>query len=132
MGRSPHQASQQQSRVSTGKRSSPFALIANGRSAWAVRFRTLIAQRVADLGGLDALSAAQHSLVRRSAMLELSLEKMESDAANGADIDFDVYTRASGTLLRLLKTLGLKKHTSIKPAPSLANWQRSERPWSAE
>jgi hypothetical protein len=58
-------------------------------------------------------------------MLELSLEKLENDAATGGNVDLDVYTRASGTLMRLLKTLGLKKQTA-KPAPSLNNWRLSD------
>jgi hypothetical protein len=124
MGSPPHNASKQKNRVSVAVRSSPFALTnaGDGRSAWVVRFRTLCTQRCTDLGGVDSLSAQQQSLVRRSVMLELALEKMESDAANGSPVDLDVYTRASGTLLRLLRTLGLKKQAA-KPAPSLSNWR---------
>src|SRR5437867_4223609 len=98
------QATRSKARVSTGKRSSPFALN-DGRSAFAVRFRTLCAQRCADLGGPDILSAQQLSLVRRSVILELSLEAMENDAAAGQSLDAAAYAQASGTLLRILRAL---------------------------
>jgi hypothetical protein len=124
MGSPPHQASKQRSRVRTQQRSGAFALD-DGRSAYAVRFRALCASKCDSLGGVDALSAQQLSLVRRSVVLELSLEAMENGAAAGSPIDAATYAQASGTLLRILRSLGLKK-VSTKPAPSLSNWRGGE------
>jgi hypothetical protein len=128
MARQHSASSSTRARVSTGKRArtSPFALTdaGDGRSVWATRFRTLIAQRLRDLG--NDLSAQQHSLVRRSVMLEISLERLEAETASGVPVSISDYAHASGTLLRILRALGLKKQTATKRTPSLANWQRGE------
>jgi hypothetical protein len=52
----------------------------DGRSAWARRLRDLIRLYVADLGGEDNVSAAEHSLARRAATLTLELELLERNS----------------------------------------------------
>jgi hypothetical protein len=84
----------------------------DGRSAWARRLRDLIRLYVCDMGGEDAVSAAEHSLARRAATLTLELELLEKKfaLANGAKPnDLDLYTRTAGGLRRLLESVGLKR-----------------------
>ena len=44
----------------------------DGNSAWSRRYRDLVAAHASDLGGADALSAAQASLVRRASAQRVS------------------------------------------------------------
>jgi hypothetical protein len=94
------------SRVSTGR-----SLFANsdGRSLWARRFRDLLHLHCDDLGGASTLSECQLSLVRRMATLEISLEQMEGELAEGRPVNLDIYGRLSGHLRRLVETLGAKR-----------------------
>jgi len=66
--------SPQRSRITNGT-----SLLADvdGRSAWARRCRDLIALHTDDLGGADAVSTAEASIVRRAAVLTMELERME-------------------------------------------------------
>jgi hypothetical protein len=48
------------------------------RAAWVRRLRDIIQGHVADAGGIDLLSTAEQSIVRRAAMLELQLEMLET------------------------------------------------------
>jgi hypothetical protein len=72
------------------------------RSAWMRRLRDLFAEHISDLGGEDALSAAERALVRRCAMLTLQLELMESrwNENNGeaAPRALETYQRTVGAL----------------------------------
>ena len=63
------------SRISNGS-----ALLAgvDGRSTWARRLRDLIALHLSDLGGEDAVSEAERSIVRRVATHTVKLERMEA------------------------------------------------------
>ena len=54
------------SRVTNG---SLLPSITDGRSAWVRRCKDVISAHLADLGGEDATSAAERSLVRRAAVL---------------------------------------------------------------
>jgi hypothetical protein len=77
------------------------------------RFRDVFAMHVADLGGEENISEAEKSLVRRAATLTALCERLEFEfALNDADASankLDQYQRLSGTLNRLLKTVGLKR-----------------------
>ncbi len=94
------------SRVTNGRRS---FVDGDGNSAWARRWRDLIALHVSDLGGADAMSEAQLSLVRRCATIEAELEAAEGRLSKGEEIDLDAYTRAAGHLRRILESLGLRR-----------------------
>jgi hypothetical protein len=85
-------------------------LIGDKRTTWAKRFVTLFDQHVADLGGIEP-SAAQASLCRRAATLEIGLEHLEQRMAGGDDDPalLDQYARSAGTLKRLLEALGIER-----------------------
>jgi hypothetical protein len=94
------------SRVTTGR--SLFAE-SDGRSPWARRFRDLLHLHCDDLGGADTLSECQLSLVRRMATLEITLEQLEGEMAEGREVDLDLYGRLSGHLRRIVETCGVKR-----------------------
>jgi hypothetical protein len=79
---------------------------------WARRLRDLIELHIDDLGGIDAVSAAERSIVRRAATLTVELERLETTfALAGAALpqELDLYQRTAGNLRRLLEGLGLKR-----------------------
>src|ERR1700686_4962965 len=77
------------SRVGNGKTLLPMV---DGRSATARRFKDLVEDIAADLGGKDHLSEGQRQLIRRAAMLSAESERMEALAARGeAEFDIDLY-----------------------------------------
>jgi hypothetical protein len=106
------------SRITNGK-----ALLSglDGRCVWARRMSDLISLHILDLGGADAASEAELSLVRRAATLTVELELLELKfaKAGGADTaDLDLYQRAANSLRRLLETVGLKRRPKdITPLP---------------
>jgi hypothetical protein len=97
------------------------------RSKWARRFVDLFGLHTEDLGGVDRLSEAQKSLVRRAASLEVELEKQESALAQGETVDIDAYGRAANTLRRLLEVLGIEKKAKTVEV-TLADIIRQHRP----
>jgi hypothetical protein len=98
------------SRVTNGR-----TLFADGgdmRSPWARRLRDLICLHISDLGGIEAVSEAERSIVRRAATITVELERLEARfaTAEAATADeLDLYVRAAGNLRRLLESLGLRR-----------------------
>lgn len=105
-------------------RSTTRSRIANGtatllgakdeRSLYVRRMKEIIAEHVSDLGGIDAISAGEKSLVRRVAVLTVELEKLETRFAEDPSVGertLDLYNRTAGNLGRLLDRLGLKRRT---------------------
>ncbi len=95
------------SRVGNGKTLLPMV---DGRSATARRFKDLVEDIAADLGGKDHLSEGQRQLIRRAAMLSAESERMEALAARGeAEFDIDLYGMICDRLGRLFGRLGLER-----------------------
>jgi hypothetical protein len=96
------------SRVSNGR--SLFAPgEADGRGAWARRFRDLVDLHAEDMGGRDTLSEAQISLIRRAAAIEVELERYEGQMSQGEPVDLDMFARTSSHLRRILETVGVRR-----------------------
>lgn len=99
----------------------------NENSAWVRRCKDLINLHIADLGGEANVSAAEHALVRRAAVLITELEKLEIKFAtreDGASVhDLDRYARGASTLRRLFQVIGLKRR-SRDVGPSLGDLMR--------
>lgn len=91
----------------------PGALIGvDGRTAWARRFRDLVHQHMADLGGEDRLSQAELTLINRAATLTCELERMDTrfaEAGEASRDDLDTYQKTAGALRRLLESIGLER-----------------------
>jgi hypothetical protein len=84
-----------------------------GDTAWSRRFRDILDLIVADLTTPNTeLSEAQRQLARRATMLCVNCEKLEGKAAEGEDVDLDLYGRLTAHLSRTFQRLGIKKATS--------------------
>jgi hypothetical protein len=81
----------------------------------------LIESHTSDLGGEDAVSEAERSIIRRIATLTVELERMEVEfaAAGSAQPDqLDLYQRTANSLRRLLEAIGLKRRArDVTPDP---------------
>jgi hypothetical protein len=100
------------SKVTNGKRL--FAdMTVDGRSGWSRRLRDLLQLHVADLGGEDVVSTAEHSLCRRISTITVELELLERKFAlkgKGANADdLALYITGANSLRRLLESIGLKR-----------------------
>lgn len=87
-------------------------LAADGRSLWARRYREMLADHVSDLGGVEMVTASELSILRRACALAVELEAMEATFASDGGADpkaLDVHQRASGSLRRLLESVGLER-----------------------
>jgi hypothetical protein len=94
------------SRVTTGRK---VFVEGDGNSRWARRYRDLIAAHCQDLGGVDLLSEAKLSLIKRASAIELELEQAEGRLSMGEAVDLDAFTRAASHLRRLFEVLGLER-----------------------
>jgi hypothetical protein len=72
----------------------------DGRSTWVRRLRDLINLHPSDLGGEDAVSEAERSIIRRVATLTVELERMESVFASAGEALTDkergIFTKLTG------------------------------------
>lgn len=96
----------------------------DGRSAWVRRLKDLIELHTSDLGGPDAISTAELSVVRRASTLVVELEMLEARfaEAGGATADeLDLYARVSGNLRRLYEATGLQRRAR-DVTPSLSQY----------
>jgi hypothetical protein len=93
------------SAVSNGSRATLFG---DGRSAGARRYRDLVAEFAAEVGGMAALPATTQQVVRRLAQVSVELELLEAQRAAGNAIDpvaFVTLVNSQRRLLRDLKSL---------------------------
>jgi len=101
--------SKTRSRISNGTALLPGI---DGRSTWVRRLRDLMALHLADMGGVDNVSEAEKSIIRRIACLTVELERIELDFATADEqlpAKLDQYQRCANTLRRLLEAVGLKR-----------------------
>lgn len=97
------------SRISNGSAVLPGV---DGRGTWARRLRDLIGLHLSDLGGDDAVSEAEGSIIRRAAALTVELERMEvvfAVAGEASREQIDLYQRTANSLRRLLEAVGLQR-----------------------
>ena len=81
------------SRVSNGK--DLFVGGVDGRSAYARRYRDILAQLTSDIGGDP--SEAQAIIIRRATQLAVWCEMAEGDAASGLPLNVTEYCTATNT-----------------------------------
>ena len=113
----PPVPSRHRSAVTNGKR---LHVVQPGDTAWARRFRDVLAEITNDLGGPDLLSEGQRQLIRRATTISIMCEKLEGDAAAGATIDLETYGKLTDRLGRTFQRLGLKREPR-DVGPSLAD-----------
>jgi hypothetical protein len=107
------------SRVTNGKR---LFVEADGRGPWARRWRDVLAEITSDLGGPDLLSEAQRQLIKRAATLCIMCERMEGQAAEGTEIDLEIFGTLTDRLGRTLQRLGLRRVPRDVTPPSVAEY----------
>jgi hypothetical protein len=108
------------SRVGNGAKLLPLT---DGRSATARRFKDLVEDISADLGGKALLSEGQKQLTRRAAMLSAECERQEALAARGeAEFNCELYGTMCDRLGRLFGRLGLERKARDVTPPTLAQY----------
>jgi hypothetical protein len=89
----------------------------DGRSVVARRYADIAAAVVADQGGVDQCSESRLQLIRRFAASAVLAEQMESDLANGKQIDFSEHALLCSSLVRLANRIGINRVAKdISPA----------------
>src|SRR5688500_10069298 len=84
----------------------------DGRSLWARRLRDLITLHLSDLGGEDAVSEPERSIVRRASALTVELEHLEAKfliSGSATPRQLELYGRTANTLRRLLESVGMQR-----------------------
>jgi hypothetical protein len=83
------------------------------RSTFCRRYRDLIVEHTASLGGADNLSAGEMAILRRGCMLLLQLERMECEFAEHDGIvsndTLEVYQRLVSCMRRTFESIGLQR-----------------------
>jgi len=89
----------------------------DSRCFWVKRCKEILTAHVTDLGGEDALSEAERSIVRRAAVLVVECERLERRFAlvpmheTVSLGELHTYSMLANTLRRLLDMAGLEKRT---------------------
>jgi hypothetical protein len=99
----------QRSRVSNGKKLFAAAT-ADGRSAWARRYRDLLAIHIADSGGEAVVSGKELAIIKRATRIELEMEMSDAEAAAkgtpASAEDLYLYFTGSNSMRRLFESVG--------------------------
>jgi hypothetical protein len=102
----------QRSRASNGSRLFAMAT-ADGRSAWARRYRDLLSIHVSDAGGETVISGAELAIIKRATRIEVEMEFSDAVAADkGTASSAEVllsYCTGSNSMRRLFESVGLKR-----------------------
>jgi len=95
-------------------------LVADGRSQYAKRFRKLVEDFVAQLGGDP--NAEDAALIRQTVHLILTGEQMQAAAINGEDVDVDAVVRINSETRRNLAMLKARADKSKPASQTLADF----------
>lgn len=96
----------------------------DGRSTWARRLRDLISLHLSDLGGDEAASEAEHSIIRRASCLTVELERLGLVFATQGEAtaeQLDLYQRTANSMRRLLEAVGIERRQR-NVTPSVAEY----------
>ncbi|RWC92301.1 MAG: hypothetical protein EOS72_01925 [Mesorhizobium sp.] len=114
------------SRITNGKDLLPGV---DGRTFWVRRMRDVMALHVSDLGGVEACSEAEKSIIRRAAAITVEMERLErlfalaEDTGPGLDA-LSLYSRLANTLRRLLDMTDLQRRTR-DATPTIDDYMRT-------
>ena len=84
----------------------------DGRSVFRRRHKVLVRQFTADLGGQDACSTAELTLIERLAVITIEMERRETEfalAGHIPDDQFALHLTASNAMRRLCESIGLRR-----------------------
>lgn len=93
----------------------------DGRTVGAKRYRELVEQLSAELGG-GPLSAIDTGLIRTAAAVSLRIERLQVAIVTGAPTDDDEIVRLSSEHRRILSTLRAKASKRRPAGPTLADF----------
>jgi hypothetical protein len=99
----------------------------DGRTVSARRFRDLVCDFAAPLGGFDNLSEADAVLVREVAAKTIEAEVLQAKLANGEATDSNSSVRVGNVLSRLLAQLERRRRALAPKSPTLADILRAAR-----
>lgn len=97
----------------------------DGGNTWGKRFRTVLHRHLTDLGGAANCSHAEQALAQRASCLIVELELLEgkfAQAGGAKNWELLEYGRATNTLARTLKLLGLQRRPRDVSALSLKQY----------
>jgi hypothetical protein len=97
----------------------------DGRFHAALRYRDILEQIQADLGGPDGLSEAQRQLARRAATMCAQAEIMEAEAVSGRAFDVHCFATLANCQRRLFESIGIERR-SRDITPSLSNYLQAK------
>lgn len=98
----------------------------DGRTRSAQLVSKTIDALVADLGGGDALSAAEHLIVRRAAIAGAMSEDLAARWLTGDPVDPAIFATLANVERRQLETVGIKRR-SRDVTPSLQSYLESRK-----
>jgi hypothetical protein len=84
----------------------------DGRSTWVRRAKDVHSQLVQDRGGVEVVSLAETLIMRRAAVLESELERLElifAKAGKAEPSELCLYQTCANTQRRLLESIGLER-----------------------
>jgi hypothetical protein len=96
----------------------------DGRSTWVRRARDVHGMLITDKGGAEAVSVAETLIMRRAAVLESELERLElifAKAGKAEPSELCLYQTCANAQRRLLETIGLERR-SRDITPTLASF----------
>ncbi len=99
----------------------------DGNSAAARRFRDLVGDFIADLGGLEMCSTIKLGLIRRLAAVTVQVETLEAKVINGQPVEAATLCQLASTALRLSQRLGLERVAREVKTPRLADLLQPQR-----
>ncbi len=97
----------------------------DGRRASARRFRDLVSDLGAELGGLASLSTADVGLLRQAAAMTMSAESLQAAIVRGETVDADALVRLSSEARRVIMTLRRHARPAKQPISALADYLAS-------
>jgi len=96
--------------------------LVDGRTSVARHYGQAVDDLAADLGGADAVTAAERELVRRAAGLSVLATRAAAALLNGEAIDVSELVSVANAQRRLLVTLGLERRQ--RDVPDLHDYLR--------
>jgi hypothetical protein len=98
--------------------------MAEAETAFARRYREIIAEITSDQGGADRLSKLRRHLIHRFAACTVIAERNEARLLHGETIDVAKHASLCSVLVRLAHIIGVDR-AQRNLAPSLADFLRS-------
>jgi hypothetical protein len=89
------------------------------RGLFGRRFRDLVSDLAAELGGVERLGVIDLALIRSAAMDIMRQEDMSGALMRGEAIDHEELTRAGNSARSALTKLGIKRQGAVKPKSNL-------------